>query len=520
MIDETAGATGVATAPEVGHGALLARGALFNALAFLASNLRGIFTFLIARLLGSLALGTFGVAWAVTDLVSKFSTFGFETSVVAYIARAEALQDRAASRRIMRSALTIGLGLSVAIAAGGFWLAPLVAARGGVRPEVARATGFLLLALPGITLYRVSNAVSRGMSVMHHDIFSRGLTESLGTAAALLLALLCGARELAPGIAATTGTLASGCVAFTLARRLLGAPPQHPATNHPQLATFIRDSAAISVYDFLNIGIMRIDVIMLGLFVGRAPGVTLTTLGVYAAAVEVAGGARKINQVFNPIFTPVVARFVAGGQIAEAETAFAYLARWMLAILLPLVTVLSLAGGAVMSIYGPTFIGGASWLAIVSLACALNAFAGLGETILMVERPHLNLTNAGIALALVIVANAALIPAFGPLGAALGMLVPYTIYGVLRGLEITWLFKWRWPWRALMKPVAAVGLALLLALPLRLLVPTLLGELGAALCFTAAYCGAWRLIGLDPNDRDVINHLLHRRQGETSALLP
>jgi O-antigen/teichoic acid export membrane protein len=520
MIDQLAGASPVATMPEAGHGALLARGALFNALAFLASNLRGIFTFLIARLLGSLALGTFGVAWAVTDLVSKFSTFGFETSVVAYIARAEARYDRAASRWIMQTALIIGLGLSVVIAATGFWLAPLVAARGGVRPEVARATAFLLLALPGLTLYRVSNAVSRGMSVMHHDIFSRGLTESLGTAAALLIALLFGARELAPGIAATAGTLASGAVAFTLARRLLGTVPRHQSADHRPLPAFIRDSAAISVYDFLNIGIMRIDVIMLGLFVGRAPGVTLATLGVYAAAVEVAGGARKINQVFNPIFTPVVARFVAGGQIAEAENTFAYLARWMLAILLPLVAVLSLAGGAIMSIYGPAFIGGASWLAIVSVACALNAFAGLGETILMVERPHLNLTNAGIAFVLVIVANAVLIPAFGPLGAALGMLVPYTVYGVLRGLEITWLFGWRWPWRALMKPLAAVGLALVVALPLRALVPSLLGQLGAALCFVAAYFGAWRLIGLDPSDRDVINHLLHRPQTAATTLLP
>ena len=420
----------------------------------------------------------------------------------------------------MQAALIVGLALSAIIAATGFWVAPLVAARVGLGPEVARATGFLLLALPGLTLYRISNAVSRGMSVMHHDILSRGLTESLGTVAALLIALVCGARELAPGIAATAGTLASGCVAFILARRLLGDAPSSRAAEGGQLVALIRDSAAISIYDFLNIGIMRIDVIMLGLFVGRAPGVTLATIGVYAAAVEVAGGARKINQVFNPIFMPVVARFVADGQIAEAETAFAYVARWMLAILLPLVAVLSLAGGAIMSIYGRTFIGGGSWLAIVGLACALNAFAGLGETILMVKRPQLNLTNAAIALVIAIASHALLIPALGPLGAALGMLVPYTLYGVLRGLEISWLFGWRWPWRALVKPIVAAGLALLLALPVRLSASTLLGELGAALCFIAAYLGAWRLIGLDPNDRDVIDHLLHRRERVSSTLLP
>src|SRR6476620_998272 len=151
MHDETVAAS-PADSPEAGHGALLARGAFFNALAFLASNLRGIFTFLIARLLGSLALGTFGVAWAVTDLASKVSTFGFETSVVAYIARAEALHARAASRRIMQAALVVGLGLSAVVAATGFWAVPLIATRVGLSPEVARATGYMLLALPGLTL--------------------------------------------------------------------------------------------------------------------------------------------------------------------------------------------------------------------------------------------------------------------------------------------------------------------------------------------------------------------------------
>ena len=71
-------------------------------------------------------------------------------------------------------------------------------------------------------------------------------------------------------------------------------------------------AAPISAYDLLNSIIVRLDVIMLGCFVGRAPGVTLITLGIYAAAVEVASGLRKINQAFNPIFAPVMkTRFIS-----------------------------------------------------------------------------------------------------------------------------------------------------------------------------------------------------------------
>src|SRR5439155_825227 len=265
---------------------------------------------------------------------------------------------------------------SAVLAAGGCWFAWRIAPQLGLRQELAWATGLMLLALPGIALYRVSNALSRGLAVMHHDIYSRGFTESFGTAAALVVAVAIGARELAPEAAAIAGTLASGCVAFVLARRLFRSGPEgsdrEPRRRGP-IESLVRASMPIALYDLLNIGIMQIDVIMLGLYVGRARGVTLETLGIYAAAVEVAGGLRKVNQAFNPIFTPVVARQIAAGDMRDAEATYGYLARWMLAILLPVVAVFALSGGAIMMIFGPAFRRGGPWTAIVGVACALNA---------------------------------------------------------------------------------------------------------------------------------------------------
>ena len=84
--------------------------------------------------------------------------------------------------------------------------------------------------------------------------------------------------------------------------------------------------------------------IMLGLYVGHAPGLTLETLGIYAAAGEVATGLRKISQIFAPIFAPIVARQIAAGEVSRAADSYGYLARWMLAVLLPVVAVLALSG--------------------------------------------------------------------------------------------------------------------------------------------------------------------------------
>src|SRR6266700_2995021 len=86
-------------------GVELKRGAFLNTIATLASNLRGIFTFLVARLLGPAALGTFSVAWANTDLASKIAVFGLDNAVTTFIALSEAVRDRARSRMLFRLAV-------------------------------------------------------------------------------------------------------------------------------------------------------------------------------------------------------------------------------------------------------------------------------------------------------------------------------------------------------------------------------------------------------------------------------
>ena len=500
------------------RGALLARGAFFNTIAFLSSNLRGIFTFLIARLLGSEALGIFGIAWATMDLTSKFGVLGLDQSAVAFVAKCEAVGDRAGSRRIKQAALRISIWSSVLVAGVGSFFVWKVGPRFIPRPEVSRAIAVILFAIPGVALYRVSNALSRGMAIMHHDIYSRGLTESLGTAAALLLAILAGMRQFAPEMAAIGGTLASGLVAFTLMRHLFIPLPSSGAVSDADLIPkLLRNSAPIAVYDFLNIGLMHLDVLILGAFVGRAPGVTLETVGIYAAAVQLSGGLRKVSQIFTPIFAPIIAPKISAGKIPEAEQSFGYLARWMLALLLPAVAVFALSGTALMTIFGPGFARGGSWVAILAVACATNAFVSLGETILMIDRPHINLVNSAIALATAVGLCLLLIPVLGPLGAALGILAPYCVHGLLRGIEITHLLHWRWPWRAMLKPWWAALAPLPFSLLVRLCWPGPIFEIAAALLYLAGYFVMWRIIGLDPTDRDIVDHLFKKKAAASAA---
>ena len=231
---------------------------------------------------------------------------------------------------------------------------------------------------------------------------------------------------------------------------------------------------------------------MLGYFVGRAPGVTLTSLGIYAAVVGTANGLRKVNQAFNPIFAPVVAGMTATGDHARAAHTYARLAQWMLWILLPLVAVMMLAGGTILLIFGPAFRQGSVWLGIVALASAINAFVALGETVIMVQRPRLNLLHSSITCTVAVGGLFWLIPRFGVMGAAFGILLPYIVQGVLRYTTLRFVFHWKDSWSDIRPPLISAVMAIVPALVCRALVGNdIAGQVTSAAAFLTVFGALW-----------------------------
>src|SRR5437870_1562596 len=296
-------------------GVELKRGAFLNTIAMLASNFRGIFTFLVARMLGPAALGIFSVAWSTTDIISKIGVLGLDNAITTFIARSEAVGNRARSRALFRIAVVLGVAQSVITAGIVIVGLRFFNNRLHVQPQMVSALALVLCAMPGLALYRISTAISRGMKVMKHDIYSRGMTEPIATTLAFLLALAVGFKESSPEVAAIVGTAASGLIALALASTLFRHMPAHKdvVSTLGEVWSLLGYAAPISVYQLINAFIARLDLVMLGYFVGRAPGVTLATVGVYGAVVDTANGLRKVNQAFNPIFAPVVAGMTATG---------------------------------------------------------------------------------------------------------------------------------------------------------------------------------------------------------------
>src|SRR6266516_257954 len=242
-------------------GVELKRGAFLNTVAMLASNFRGIFTFLVARLLGPAALGLFSVAWSTTDIISKIGVLGLDNAITTFIARSEAVGNRVRSRALFRVAVVLGVAQSVVTAAIVIVGLRFFNHRLHVQPQMVSALALVLCAMPGLALYRISTAISRGMKVMQHDIYSRGMTEPIATTLALLLAVAVGFNKFAPEIAAILGTAASGLVALALAAKLFRrAPEDRPvASRLTEARQLLGYAAPISAYQLINAFISRLD---------------------------------------------------------------------------------------------------------------------------------------------------------------------------------------------------------------------------------------------------------------------
>ena len=534
----------------------MARGAAANALVLLASNFRALFTFLIARILGEAALGRFGLAFATTELLSKIGMLGFDNAIVAFVARSVGgasgpsgssgssgasgtSSARSAGSQTGGSQSAIGLlrrtsalALAASVIVMGV-VAVLVWWWPGTPGLEAYAAGsaVMLLALPGIAVARIATGASRAVLAMRSEFYSRGIAETWVTVAVFVMAVALGIRDAAPALAVAVGSVAAAVVAYALAARALSAripsdvgrknstvhEAQRPSASEGSAPAttpldLLRFSLPIAGSSLLTVLVMRVDVLLLGAYVNRAPGVTVETFGIFCAAAEVAGGLRKVRQIFDPIFAPIVAsRLVASAREGLRQTVAAP-GRWVLAAQIPLVGVLVLAGGTVMSIYGGGFHSGGLWLALLAIAHGTNTFAGLVETLLMMERPGLNLLNAVVTLIVQIVAGLLLIPRYGVSGAAVSMLAGFAVQGLLRFVEVRHVFGWSWPWRSLARPISAGALAFIPAAVVHVAAPVAWREPVSAGVFLALYIGAWFWAGLEPADADVLRRLIPARR--------
>ncbi|MEJ2211429.1 MAG: flippase [Anaerolineae bacterium] len=471
----------------------------------LGSGLRYLFQIAIARTMGPESFGVFSLGFTIFRWISIIAEIGLLSGVVRYVALFQAGRDTARVKGAIVLTIRLTFLSSSALALLLFLLAEPIAQGFFHEPELAGVLRWFALAVPFTTPATAMLYAIQGFKIMEHTILVKEIVAPLGRLLLLLLLLVLGGALY--GAVATYAFVAilSTLLAYSLLRRTF--PPLsdralRPLYESKEILTFSYPLLFVQVLTFAN---LWMDSTFLGYYR------TSQEVGIYSAAQRTAFLSTLIMLSFNMIFAPVISSLCAEERFDELGHHFCSITKWTFTFNLPICLAMLVFAEPLLGIFGAQFVPGATSLRILSLGWLIMSATGpANRTIAMSGRSRLNLANIVFMFALHVVLNLLLVPRYGILGAAWATTTSITLGSLLAILEVYLLLHIA-PYRLdFLKPLLAgllsAGVAFLLAkyaLPGRELIPSL----ALAAAFALAYLGLLLLLGIDREDRVVLDRL-------------
>ncbi|HSK22900.1 MAG TPA: oligosaccharide flippase family protein [Egicoccus sp.] len=368
----------------------------------LGQGAKGLIAIAVGRELGPDQLGVFTFVWTVAALVAQYAPLGIGHLLVRELSRE---RSRVAWGDALRVAVALNLLATAALVGG----ARLFGAGDEILRALVVAAPYVLLS-PIVIVYTARFHARERMGLDAVVQVVEGATALLGALVALRsgLGLVGVLAALGAGRAAGAGT------AWWLDRRLPPLPAAPPAARTPwrEVVTLSLPMGGASLFTAL---VSRADLVILGLLVAA------TDVGIYGAAAVVvallADTTNELNRAAYPRFSRM-----AGPGFGDG---FAQLWRLQMLFTTAAATGLSvLAGPIVGLLFGDGFDAAARVLAVLAWILPLRTLGHLcGIGLFAVDRAGARTRATGVAAALNVTANLALVPVLGLWGAVVAAIV-------------------------------------------------------------------------------------------------
>lgn len=494
------------------HSAVFFAGSMFTAVAGY------LFKIYVARVLGAGALGIYALGMTIVGFFGLFNGLGLPQAAVRFVASYSATRQYDRLHVFLRRA--IGLLIAANILITGIMIAagPWLARHFYRAPELSSYINlFAALAVVG-----VFGAFFGQVLAGYKDVARRTLiTNFLGSPLNILLgvALLAAGMGLRGYILAQVASGAVGlCLLLASAWKLTPNParyrPRQPPALEREVFWFSAAVFGVSVLEFL---LSQADKIVMGTFLN------VQQVGIYAVAGSMVAFVPVALQSVNQIFSPTIADLHARGEHTLLHRLFQTLTKWITGLTLPLAFVMIVYSKPLMRLFGPSFEAGWVILILGTLGQLINAGTGSVGYLLLMSGNQRRLVRIQTIMAVFLVAaTVALVRPYGIVGVAAAAALTNAITNYLSLKEVRIALQISPYNRTYFRLVAPCLASLALILGLRLLVSNIHPEwlmIGAALVAGyAVFCGLSLLIGLDDDDRLVVEAVQRRLFGAGSRL--
>lgn len=408
-------------------------------------------TFILARILGAEGYGLYNLASMTATIAGGLALFGLDTAAVRYIAAFRSQRDEEGIWGTIQITLGLTFVFSIMVAAGLYVLANPIAIELFSEPELAPLLRLSSIFVPLVALNVTFPAVTRGFKEkMYYTVMGEII---LKTAFRLIITIILAVIGLNVVGALVTYGLPEAFAIILLIYYLnskmfsLKRPLRQARYEFKSILAF---SAPIYLSKLLLTFKGQIQTVLVGALD------SVTGVGIYTIASRFNLMGTMALSAITSATAPIFSELYTKNDLKQLGQIYQITTKWAFTFNLPIFLTMILFPEALMTIFGKSFVGGATALTILAWAAMVDAGTGLCGNILdMTGYTKLKFFNTFMQVISSIGLSFLLIPRWGIVGAATAALVSVCLVNGLRLLEVYILLKLQPYSLSFIKPVTA-----------------------------------------------------------------
>jgi O-antigen/teichoic acid export membrane protein len=405
----------------------VSRGAAASLISTGVGVIRGvIITILLTRGLGVSRYGSLALAVAAVSIVQAFTSFGLSTGAARMISLARAERGEERALRLLKASVLAGVATGLLGTAGAFLLGWT-----GVIEGIGTSTALMIMA-PLVIATGLRSAVYGGLRAFQdlRAIFTLGVTVPILDVIVVGSLFIAGERDIvwyAAGLVVVAYLELVMAVVYLRRGRTLGPLTD---TTWVDIKALVFFSLPLVVTQLMFFAIQRTDVLVLGWFG------TPEDVGLYAPVMRFSSLATKFLTAFPLLYVPIATTYVAVNGLDKLRELFVSVTKWAYLLGFTIILALVVAPGQILAfLFGEPYSHVETVARILAVGYWASLVAGLNGATLgalgAVKRMAV-WSTAGMLVNLAV--EFALIPPFGPAGAAWSNTISYVFVNVAYGV--------------------------------------------------------------------------------------
>lgn len=401
-----------------------------------ATGLGFVTTMLVARYYGAETLGVLAVITSFLTLTTVFTLLGTSTSILRLIPEHIANYSTASAFQVYRKTQYLVLALSVLVGCALYLLSGVIAEQVFSKPELAFFFALAAIFVAFKSLMQLNTEAVRALRLIKTFAFMQILP-----GLAMILLLVAGMLFVTDGNLPVYAQLAAWALTalagiWIMDRSFKKRSNSTAAVHSMPLGSLLRLSLPMLLSATMTIVIAQTGVIILGIFHNEAQ------VGYYFLAVKLSTITILILTAINSMAAPKFSELFHTGQTDEVFRVAKKATRLIFWATVPILLGLIVLGKPVIGLaFGPDFT--AAYVPMVFLLCGqfVNAISGsTGIFMNMTGHQGAFRNIMAISAALNLTLNFALIPNYGPLGAAVAAAITVAFWNIVTLLYIKGLY--------------------------------------------------------------------------------